>query len=499
MRRNAAGETNLKARAIIRPMTEYVQELLCEAASKWPRHPAVIDECGTTDFQTLLSQVEATRRDLESAGLRQEHCLGLMARDGRGFIVGALAAVGCGAVVMPIAPRLTKRELSGMLSTASVHVLLDDGSGPAAPTGRSVAVSVGTDLEMRMTFRDPQPSKSVRDLVPDAAFIRFTSGTTGASKGVVLSHRAILERTAAANRGLQLGCEDRVLWVLPMAYHFFVSIVLYLRYGAAVVVCRDHLAQGLIRTANRRRATFLYASPLHYRWLAADQTDTRLSSLRAAVSTSTRLDPRTAALFTRRYGLPVAQAYGIIEVGLPAVNLEHAEEKPESIGRPLPDYQIEILDDDRRPVPEGHVGQLAVRGPGMFSAYLNPPLMSECVLVDGWFPTADLARKDSEGFITVVGRCKSVITVGGEKVFPEEVQDILNLHPMVSRSRVRGRAHPYMGEVVHAEIVPADANNPVPSDELIAFCRLHLSSFKAPQSVEVVERIEETASEKIRC
>ncbi len=480
-------------------MTKCVHHLLSDAADKWPHRPALIDESGTTDYLTLLSRVEEARRSLASAGLRPGHCLGLMVRDGREFVVGAFAAAACGAVVMPIVPRLTKRELSEMLASASVHVLLDDGSSAHVPAGDSNRVSIGNDVSMRMTWTDPQPAESVTDLVPDAAFIRFTSGTTGASKGVVLSHEAVVERTAAANRGLRLGPDDTVLWVLPMAYHFFVSIVLYLRYGATVVVCRDHLARKLLETANRHRATFLYASPLHYRRLAADRSRTRFVHLKVAVSTSTRLDPHTAGHFADRYGLPVSQAYGIIEVGLPMANLDNAREKPESVGRPLPDYEVEVLDESLEPAPQGNVGQLAVRGPGMFSAYLNPPESREQVLVNGWFLTADLARIDCDGYITIVGRCKSVINVGGEKVFPEEVQDVLNLHPQVESSRAVARAHPYLGEVVHAEIVPVDADHPVAQEELIAFCRQHLSGFKVPQAVSVVERIEETPSEKIRC
>ncbi len=472
--------------------------LLSESAEKWPRRTALIDESGPVDYQTLARQVETARREFHLAGLRPGHCLAVMVRDGRGFVVSALGAVACGAVVMPVTTRITKGELSEMLESASVHALVDDGSSGHTTVGRSGHLSIGTDLGMRLTWMTRQPDEAVRDLVPDAAFVRFTSGTTGESKGVVLSHQAILERTAAANRGLRLGCDDTVLWVLPMAYHFFVSIVLYLRYGATVVVCRDALAPALLETANRHRATFLYASPLHYRWLAADQSGLMFSHLRHAVSTSTRLEPRTAELFARRYGLPVGQAYGVIEVGLPMVNLDRAGEKPESVGRPLPDYEIGILDENLRPLPEGLVGQLGVRGPGMFSAYLDPPRLREQVLDDGWFLTADLARRDDDGYITIVGRSKSVINVAGEKVFPEEVQDVLNLNPRVVCSRVVARPCSYVGEAVHAEIVPTDRARPIPQEELIAYCRQRLSGFKVPQSVSVVDRIEETPSEKIR-
>ncbi|MGB2987370.1 MAG: AMP-binding protein, partial [Phycisphaerae bacterium] len=381
---------------VLQNVSVTVDELLRKSARRWPRRAALIDDTGVVDYQTLLQQVERAKEALKAAGVKPGHCIALMGRDGRAFVVSAFAAVGCGAVVMPTAPRLTHWELSRMLDSASVHAILDDGTGVLPASWRFHRIPIGSDLQVRLGWREHQPVGSVKDLVPDAAFIRFTSGTTGASKGVVLSHKDVIERTAAANRGLGLGSRDTVLWVLPMAYHFFVSIVLYLRYGVTVVVCREHLARALLETANRHQATFLYASPLQYRWLVADESDTRFSHLCHAVSTSTRLDPRTAELFSQRYGLPVAQAYGIIEVGLPMVNLDGAATRPGSVGRAQPDFEVALFGEggmgklvcpcmgpaQLKPVPDGKVGQLAVRGPGMFSAYLNPPKLREEVLVD---------------------------------------------------------------------------------------------------------------------
>ena len=126
-----------------------------------------------------------------------------------------------------------------------------------------------------------------------------------------------------------------------------------------------------------------------------------------------------------RFGLPVTQAYGIIEVGLPVGNLTAAREHPDAIGHAFADYEVAALGPDGTPVPAGVMGRLAMRGPGMFDAYLSPPRKREEVLEHGWFMTGDLATIDADGLVTVAGREKSMINVAGLKVFPEEVEATL--------------------------------------------------------------------------
>jgi acyl-CoA synthetase (AMP-forming)/AMP-acid ligase II len=215
------------------------------------------------------------------------------------------------------------------------------------------------------------------------------------------------------------------------------------------------------------------------------------------MSVSAKLHPQSAADFLAKYHVPVAQGYGIIEVGLPIQNLAEAAEHPEAIGRPVEGFEAKIVDEAMRLLPEGETGQLALRGPGMFSGYLNPPRSRAEVLHDGWFLTGDLAHRDSGGRIVLDGRTTSVIHVAGHKVFPEEVAAVLDHHPAVLRSRVSARAHPQMGEAIHADVQlrPGQAAT---SEDIIAFCRRRLSSQKVPATLEMVAEITTTASGKVR-
>jgi acyl-CoA synthetase (AMP-forming)/AMP-acid ligase II len=474
-----------------------MHDVIAASAARWPRRAAIVDEWGTLDFQTLAEQVELARRALVDLGAGPGTGVGLMAQNGRGFVVGAFGALAAGATLMPISHQLAPAEVRSLLAEAPVHLLVDDGSGARVlePARREVALPGGPILRVRPGDR-PRASPFA-DGIPGAAFVRFTSGTTGAAKGVVITHRGMLERTAAANAGLGLGPDDTVIWVLQMAFHFVVSVALYLRYGATMAVTRDHLAETILEVSNRHQGTLLYASPLHYRGLASDRSGVRFTTLERAISTSTALPEGVAQAFLARHGLPVTQAYGIIEVGLPLMNLRRAREAPLAVGDPLPDYEVAILGPDLAPLARGLEGELAMRGPGMFEAYLSPARRRDEVLRGGWFLTGDLARQDPDGLVTVVGRRKAMINVAGNKVFPEEVESVLDAHPAVERSRVSGRPHPRMGEVLHAEVVLRDPAQPIAPDDLIEWCRGRLSAFRVPFSLELRDHLATTASEKL--
>jgi len=474
-----------------------VFETLSHSAKQWPDRIAIIDAGGPLDYQSLWREVEALRVQFERLGVKQGQGVGVRARNGRAFVIGALAALGCGAVIMPIHHQMKPAELADMLARAPLCVILDDGSGPARP-GKTIALENPVGNGLRFTRLDG-PQQLLAPKIKNAAFVRFTSGTTGQSKGVVLTHRDVLERTKAANSGLGLTCEDKILWVLPMAYHFYVSIILYLEAGATVIVNNDYLAESILDTAAKHQATFLYVTPMHVRMLVSERSGRALPpSLQRVMSVSSRLDPQIARGFHARYHVPVSQGFGIIEVGLPIMNITEAAEHPEAIGRPVPGFEAMIVDETMKPLPEGETGQLVLRGPGMFSGYLNPPRLRDEILHNGWFLTGDLGHRDSGGRIVLDGRTSSVIHIAGHKVFPEEIAGVLDQHPAVLRSRVFSCPHPQFGEAICAEVQLRNGNSPNPSEDILAFCRRQLSSHKVPTSLEFVAEISMTTSGKVR-
>ncbi len=415
--------------------------------------------------------IEMTQAAAKRIGTSPAARVALDCPNGVAHVVLALAIVHTGKCLVPLASELAAPERERVLRETGVGAIVDGGGG------------------IRETPLAPDPGFDEQALgALNPAFIRFSSGTTGASKGVVISHETLLARVVAANRGLRIGPEDRIVWILPMAHHFAVSIMLYLLHGATTVIVNSHLGEEVLAAARLHGGTVLYGAPFHHALLATEPSGNPWPTLRLAVSTAAALPLPTAQAFDARYGVPLSQGLGIIEVGLSLINLQAAREKPGSVGRPLPDFQAEVRAGD----------ELYLRGPGIFDAYLRPWRQREAVLEDGWFRTGDLARIDADGDVFLLGRSHSVINVGGLKCFPEEIEAVLNELPGVAAARVRGREHARFGAVPVAEIEPREPARPPTPGEMASYCRRALASYKVPVSYQLVERIPRTASGKIQ-
>jgi acyl-CoA synthetase (AMP-forming)/AMP-acid ligase II len=474
---------------------DHIYHSLLHAAATWPHHIAVADEFGSLTFSQLLEQVEISKNGLIQCGVREGTGLAVITKNSRSFIIGLYAGLAANAVVMPLANYQRPEEIRKALTEARLHFVLMD-NVEMASAGREVK-TLETTVPLYVSVTGFDLNKKTVSFISDAAVMRFTSGTTGDAKCVVLSHKSVLERVDAANEGLQLSENDRVIWVLPMAYHFIVSIMLYIRYGAGIIICDDFLAEHIAEKAEKYHGTFLYASPMHIRLLATSKKELRLPALKRAISTTTGISPAVCKSFEDKFNLPVSQAFGIIEVGLPIVNLRKSAEHPGAVGYALPAFDIAILDHNLQLLPAGAIGKLAIKGPGMFDGYLSPPTERQQVLKDGWFLTGDLAIMNDDGLIEIKGREKNVINVSGNKVFPNEVEEAINRFPGMVNSKVYGQVHPLIGEIVTADVMVTDKDN-FDQEELIRHCRKLLSSFKIPQRIRVVDGIEMTDSGKIK-
>jgi len=443
---------------------------------------AVVDR-GVSHTYSFLNSVSG--RVAEE--LRQKHTLdsyariGLRCRDGFQYVALSLGILRANACFVPIAPETSASEQDALVKSLHLHGIMTGSEEFGHFTFEATCVE-----------REPAWQKEFEKINP--ALIRFSSGTTGESKGVLLSHETIRARIAAANSGLQIGPNDRVLWVLGMSHHFAVSILLYLWKGAAIVIPETHLAEDLLTAANTHGVTVLYASPFHYIMLTAGNEKIHWPSLRLAVSTTAAIPEDVARRFADASGIYPAQALGIIEVGLPFLNHIEPEKRQNAIGRPQPSFEVRLLDNDGQPTEPGTTGHLLIKGPGLFDAYIDPWKSRTAALRDGeWFSSGDLASVDEEGYYYLQGRSKTVINIGGMKFFPEEVENLLCSHPSVIEARVSCRQHAHFGSISMAEVVASN----VTSAELLSHCRRNLARYKIPAEIVFLDSIPKTPSGKI--
>ena len=473
-----------------------IYNTLINAAKNWPDQTAIFDEYGALTYSELFEQTELLKDYLISKGVSSGIGVGIITNNSRYFIISLYASVGCNAVAMPISHQQKASEIINALEEVKIHLIISDSEQHASIGENCNRISLfDSPLFISQTKRSEKDP--VVDFVEDIAFIRFTSGTTGKAKGVLISHTSALERVVAGNEQLQLSENDRVVWVLPMAYHFVVSIVLYIKYGVGIIINTNFLAESIIESVLDKKGTFLYASPMHIKLLASYPQTIELPGLSKVVSTTTAISAEICNSFEKKYSIPVSQAYGIIEIGLPILNLKHSKEFPEAVGYALPAYDVVILDADMNPLPDGEIGLLGIKGPGMFGGYLSPPTLKNDVLINGWFMTGDYAVRKKDGLIIIKGREKNVINVSGNKVFPNEIEELINTYKGVKNSKAFAKVHPLMGEVVAVEI-EVEKNQEIDKEALIMYCRKKLSAFKLPQFITIVDEIELTGSGKIK-
>ena len=257
------------------------------------------------------------------------------------------------------------------------------------------------------------------------------------------------------------------------------------------------MAKNIIEITNRHKGTLLYASPVQIRLLANDAGTEEMPSLKKIISTSAAIGLDVCKTFKERFKLDVSQAYGIIEIGLPILNYVKSAEHPDAVGFALPGYTADILDENNNPLPNGSLGNLGIKGPGMFDAYLLPPTLRKDVLQNGYFLTADIASKTDDGLIKIEGRSKSVINISGLKVFPEEVEAVLEMLPEIKQARISSRPHPLLGQIIVGEIVLQEGAE-IDMEDVLSWCKKRLSAFKAPQRLKIVESLPMTGSGKLQ-
>ncbi len=459
-------------------------DLLRASADRHGDRPALTDVASarTSSYGALAAAMDEVAATLRAAGVTAPHRIALVGSTSFAYIGVAFGILAAGGCLVPIAANLRDAEREQILAAIDVNGVVHV-RGDGGP----------------WTFRwiDRMRTAPAGFAALDPAFVRFSSGTTADAKGVVLSHAATRARIAAADAVLRLGPDDRVLWTLPLAYHFAVTIPAYLGAGAHVLLAPETTPAVLAAALADHRATVVYASPVLFARLAAVPHPPPLPALRLALSTAAPLRADVALRFEAAYGRALGQAYGLIECGLPCIDTRaDATIPPASVGRPVPGYAIAVFAESGAALGCGARGEVGVRGSGLFDAYYAPWTPRAATLRDGWFMTGDVGSIDASGALTLHGRLKSMIVVAGMKLFPEEVEAVLADFPTVAGSRVFARPHTHLGELPYAEIVlrPGAA---LDREALARHCAARLSPYKVPVDFTPVAAIPTTTGGKI--
>ena len=476
-----------------------IVEVIKKETLNFRKKIAVIEKSRSISYSELFEAVDISASALKNFGILPSERVALICEDSIEYIIISLAVLSINAVLVPVSTALSKKEIKAVLDRIQINHLIFENTRYEKNDDIRILSNEYLEREIFLYRCSSNDNMPVGYYKIGPAFIRFSSGTTGASKGVVLSHRSILERTDAADKGLQITSDDVVVWVLSMSFHFVVTILLFLRRSSTIILSGkksfpEYLEEGL----KVHSGTFIYASPFHYQMLINNDKygHDLLSGVRIAVSTAMKQPVSAAQAFYEKFGLELTEAYGLIEAGLPFINFSNNAAKRGSVGKILPDYRLKIVNPDAE-----DIGEIHIKGKGFFDAYFSPWQAREKIMSDGWFYTGDLGRVDNDGYLFLAGRGKNVINFAGMKIFPYEVESVINQHPCVKESVVYGVDHSRFGELPCVEIVVSDKNNKNPAllrNEIHGYCRRYLASYKVPKEFKFVSKLSRTYSGKIK-
>ncbi|MGH7751724.1 MAG: AMP-binding protein, partial [Gemmatimonadales bacterium] len=336
------------------------------------------------------------------------------------------------------------------------------------------------------------------------AVLQYTGGTTGVMKAATLSHRNLVANLSQARvwlTDLKMG-EERILSVVPFFHVYGMTACMNLAVAIAavnvMVLMPGFVARSVAEAAAKYRPTIFPGAPPIY--LAINQLKDveqyDLKSIRACISGSSSLPVEVQRRFEELTGARLVEGFGLSEASpLTHCNPIHGTRKVGSIGVPVPNTEVRIVDAESgaRDLGVNEVGELVVRGPQVMMGYWNNPDETANALRGGWLFTGDIARMDADGFFFIEDRKKDMVNIGGLKVFPREVEEVLFRHPKVREAAVVGVSSRVRGEMLVAHVVPKDGGDPrALKRELREYCAAHLAPYKVPRRFEIVTEIPKT-------
>ncbi len=417
------------------------------------------------------------------------------------------AAVQTGVVFLPLNTAYTAAEIGYFLQDAEAALFLCDPAdeselGPVAAGAGAALRALGPDGTGSFAAMAGAPDHAAADRRPDdLAALLYTSGTTGRSKGAMLTQANLVSNAEVLAETWRIAADDVLLHALPIfhTHGLFVATNVMLVSGGAMIFLPRFEADAVI--AALPAATVMMGVPTFYSRLLDDARLTRelTAHMRLFISGSAPLLEETHRRFEDRTGHALLERYGMTETNMNTSNPRAGPRRAGTVGLPLPGVELRLADPETgAAVAEGGIGEIEVRGPNVFAGYWRMPEKTrEEFRPDGFFRTGDLGTIDAAGYLRIVGRAKDLIISGGFNVYPKEVELILDAQPGVAESAVIGVPHPDFGEGVVAVVAAAPGAAPLP-DALAGAVSAGLAPFKRPKRYIIVDALPRNAMGKVQ-
>ncbi len=490
-----------------------IAQHLERAERHFPNKPAIIFEDQEITYAALHERVNRVAHALVALGVDRGDRVGLFLPNIPEFAVVYLATQKVGAVAVSANVMLTADELRYLMQDSGCCVvftaaalaqawqpLLTDGVLKAERVvlceGDHAGLRTLRDLQA-MTTSSTFPAREMEANEPAA--ILYTSGTTGRQKGATLSHGNLISNSHAAVHTEGMTPDDRLLLFLPLFHVFGQNAILNsaLQGAATVVLQRRYDPQGTPELIERQQVTMFFAVPTIYIGLLnAGIEPRRFSSVRYYFSAAATMPVDVARRWQELFGRPIFEGYGLTETS-PFASYNHGwAHRAGSVGTPIENVEIAIVDAEDRQVEPGTWGEICIKGPNVMLGYWNRPEETAEALRGGWFHSGDIGYLDEDGYCYIVDRTKDMINSAGFKIWPREVEEVLFEHPAVRECAVVGLPDDIKGEIPAVFIVLREGVT-MTAEELDTYCRERIAAYKVPRHVEFVDALPKNATGKI--
>ena len=494
------------------PRVNTVDSVLTRSAARQPDAVALRFADRGWTYRELDEAVTRAASRMVALGLRKGDRIAAFGINSDAYVIGYLAAARAGLVHVPVNYALRGAELVHIIGQSGARAVLCDPTLrptldavlPELDVAHVLALHSAEDSLLDSALAGPVDAPEVAVAPDDLVQLLYTSGTTSAPKGAMMTHAALVTEYTSAVIALDLTPEDRPLLCMPLYHSAGMHVILmpYLAVGATVHLMPAPDIPEILRVVERDRIGSLFLAPTVWVPLANHpDLDVRdLSSLKKAQYGASIMPVTVLQRLRERYpDLGFYNCFGQSEIGPLATVLrpEEHRDRPASCGRPVMFVQTKVADELGQEVGVGEPGEVLYRSPQLAVGYWDNPEATAEAFRDGWFHSGDLVTRDAEGYLTVVDRIKDVINTGGILVASREVEDAVYTHPAVAEVAVIGTPHEKWIEAVTAVVVLRDDAEDVTAEQIIAHVRERLAPFKVPKEVRFVDVLPRNQSGKL--
>ncbi len=477
---------------------------LHDTAGNHGDRPALRLDDHTQSYAELSDAAARVASLLKERGVQPGDRVGLVLPNVPAFPILFYGALHAGAVVVPMNPLLSDREVAYYLTDSGAKTVFawEDMAQAAQTAAEPLGVDVVPVGAMGPDLSGQDAATLVERADDDTAVLLYTSGTTGQAKGAELTQRNLASNAASSAETLfELTPDDVVMGCLPLFHVFGLTCGLnasVLSGSCLTLLPRFDPAKALEIIA-RDRVTVFEGVPTMYSGMLHQPADARpdVSTLRTCVTGGSAMPVEVLKAFEEAFACIILEGYGLSETSpVASFNHPHAERKPGSIGTSLRGVELRLVDDDGKQVGGEDVGEIAIRGENVMKGYWQRPEATAEAMVDGWFCTGDLARVDDDGYYFIVDRKKELIIRGGYNVYPREIEEVFYEHPAVAEAAVVGMPDADLGEEVGAAVALKPGASAEPG-ELQEFVKSRVAAYKYPRRVWIVDALPKGPTGKI--